>query len=261
MPSSDDLLAGGPPADDAPEDLPRFIGVPKGYTAQRPLPERFSGGLADTGNILRGGSGRTDAMVARTPLYREGAEYVPSTLAVEDRARLQLAMRQAGLFTKKERFTVGVWDDNTRNAYRRLLEYANGAGLTWQDALTEYAAAKAAGGGDLDEESQRAPLVVKISNPADIRRGFDATLPGIIGRKLRPEELERFTRAYQAVEEAEQRQVYSMSETGGTVVEGPSLAGFMADQAQAIDPAGKAEMDVLGTANNPFFDLLRVSGG
>lgn len=258
MPSSDDLLAGGPPADDAPEDLPRFIGVPKGYTAQRPLPERFSGGLADTGNILRGGSGRTDAMVARTPLYREGAEYVPSTLAVEDRARLQLAMRQAGLFTKKERFTVGVWDDNTRNAYRRLLEYANGAGLTWQDALAEYAAAKAAGGAE--EEEVRAPLVVKISNPADIRRAFDAALPSVIGRKLRPDEIERFTRAYQAQEAAEQRQIYAMDETGGTVVEGPSLQSFIADQAASIDPAGKAEMDTIG-AQEAFFSLLDMSGG
>ncbi len=260
MAQSDELIAGGPPAADAPAgEGPAPIGVPRGFTARRALDPRFAGNLRDTGNILGGGSARTGAEMVVPARYFKGDEYAPSTRSVEERAQLQLAMRQAGLFTKKERFTVGVWDDNTRNAYSRLLEYANGAGLSWQEALAEYAAAKAAGGAE-EEGPVRAPLVVKISNPADIRRAFDAALPGVIGRKLRPDEIERFTRAYQAQEAAEQRQVYAMDETGGTVVEGPSLQSFIAERASEIDPAGKAEMDTLG-AQEAFFGLLDASGG
>ena len=248
MPSSDDLLAGGPPIGDY-EEEGAYLGVPKGYQfPQRggpQLPARIAGL-------------RTPQRAPFEP-YVKGDEFTPSTLAAEDRARIQLALREAGLYTKSERFQLGVWDSNTRNAYKRLLEYANGAGLKWQEALREYATAKEQMGDTVGEEG-RAPLAVRVSNPADIRKAADAAARGAIGRRLRPEELNKLVAAYQQLETQEQTQAYNLAETGGTMTAPPDPGVFFENQAQAFDPQGADEMENVGIAND-FFDLLDVSGG
>jgi hypothetical protein len=245
LPSSDDLLSGGPPVDDEETDTP-YLGVPKGYAfPDRRPPWAPSFGLGP------------DKPKPFEP-YVKGDEFGPSSLATEDRARLQLALRDAGLYTKNERFQLGVWDQNTRTAYKRLLEYANGAGLDWQAALQDYAAAKEQMGDTAGEG--RAPLTVKVSNPADIRKAADAAAQGALGRRLRPDEIDKLVTAYQTLEKDEQTKAYGLAETGGTMTAAPDPGVFLENKAREVDPVGAREYDELGVGNE-FFDLLEGSGG
>lgn len=245
MPSSDDLLSGGPPVGDEYEEG-SYLGVPKDYQfPDRRPPQPHTFGLLKPPKPFEP--------------YMKGDEFTPSSLASEDRARIQLALREAGLYTKNERFQLGVWDQNTRNAYKRLLEYANGAGLEWQAALREYASAKELMGDTTGADSGRAPLSVRVSNPADIRKAADAAARGAIGRRLRPDELSKIVSAFQSLETGEQTQAYNLAETGGTMTAAPDPGVFLEEQARALDPAGYDEMQNIGVSND-FFDLLDGSG-
>lgn len=257
MPSSDDLLAGGPPvAAEAEADTP-FLGVPKSYVAQRSVTQQRSANVFGANVRL---PGTVQGTVAVAPRYYKGDEYAPSTFAAEDRARLQLAMRQAGLYTKNERSQLGVWDENTRGAYKRLLEYANGAGLDWQRALNEFGSAKAkmgdttggsGGGGD------RAPLAVRVSNPADLRKAFDTGALAALGHRLDAAELDRWVAAYQQAERNEQTQAYNAADAGGTVIAAPDLDTFVEDRAKAVDPQGAFRQRAIGV----FGELGQILGG
>lgn len=241
---SDDEQFAAPPAPVAAADGPAPIGVPKGYTATRVAPKKFFGALV------------APVQQRVAPQYFDGMEYQPSNWTVEEQAYLQMAMKSAGLYTAKEKFRLGTWDSNTRNAYRKLLEFANGTGASWQEALQEYGKARV-GQEELDalEEEGRAPLSVKVSNPLDIRRVADAAARGAIGRKLRADELDRLVGAYQQLEAQEQTTAYGVSETGGTMTAAPDPQSFFTAEAEQIDPQGAAQMDALETGNE-FFQLL-----
>lgn len=242
----DDLYNQGPEVDDADADVRTPLGVPKGYTVTR-----------EQMDSLPHGDVRVEKkFTIGTPGFRgyfKGDEFAPSSFSTEDRARLQMAMRAAGLFGPKQRFTLGVWDETTRATYRKLLEYANGAGLEWQDALRDYAQAKEAGlAGD---EETRAPLVLRQSNPADLAKVFDNAGQATIGRRFRPDEIQRLVAAYHAEQAREQQSAYNLDPTGGTVTEAMNPSVFAEQQARQVDPVGAQEMDTLGAANE-FFQLL-----
>ncbi len=244
----DDLSANGPPLDDTEEDETPFLGVPKSYVATRNVAQD---------NADQFGPGTLQVPTQVPPTFFKGAEFGPSGMGQEEKAELQLALRAAGLYTKNEKFQLGAWDTNTRNAFKRLLEYANGAGHTdAMVALNEYASAKERfGDTDGEEGETRAPLTIRVSNPLDIRRAADASSRAAIGRRLRPDEIDKLVKSYQALEADEQRGAYNQAETGGTMTAAPDAAAFLTDQAERLDPAGKTEMDTLGV-NNAFFDLL-----
>ena len=245
--SADDLINGGPPTGDYDQEDTPYLGVPKGYQfpERRPrMPATFGLGPERMGPAFEP--------------YRKGDEFGPSTLAVEDRAKLQLALREAGLYTKSERFQLGVWDANTRTAYKRLLEYANGAGLPWQQALNEYSAVKAQMGDTAG--TARAPLVTKVTSAADLRKVFDNTARSTIGRRLDASEIDRLIAAYQAEERREQTAAYNLDETGGAMTAAPDPTVFAAEQAQALDPAGKQELDLL-SINDTLMGALKGIGG
>lgn len=254
MPSSDDLLNGGPPIDDSSADDTPFLGVPKSYVAQRPGPVRPNSARVFGANVRL--PGQTQTMVNVPPRYYKGDEFSPSSLAAEDRARLQLAMRQSGLYTKNERFQLGVWDATTRGAYKRLLEYANGAGLDWQAALREFGAAQAENG-DTTGGSNRAPLSVKVSNPQDLRRAFDAGALAALGHSLDPGEIDKWVAAYQQAERTEQTQEYNAAESGGTVTAAPTMESFVEDRAKVADPEGAFRQNAIGV----FGELGQILGG
>ena len=246
MPSSDDLLAGGPPADDSYSDTP-YLGVPQGY--QFPNRQR-------TMRMPLGWGGERKIGRGFEP-YVKGDEFTPSQLAAEDRARIQYAMREAGVFTKNERFQLGVWDATTRGAYKRLLEYSNGAGVEWRTALNEFAAAKQQMGDTVGDGRERAPLAVRVSNPMELRKAIDVGIRTETGRRADAATLDRIVAAYQAEERRSQTEAYNAAETGGTVTDAPDLETFVENQAETVNPQGAFRQQAIGV----FAELGQILGG
>ena len=262
MPSYEELMSGPPPASASTSSGPRPIGVPeyvRDPASNQPVPFAASRYVPNPDQYGPGVPLRID----QPPTFYDGDEYQPATWSVEDKARLQLAMRNAGLIGPRQSMSLGTWDDTTVASYRKLLEYANSAGHTSPiDALRDYASNKerlAAMGLDIDGTELREPLVIKRTNPADLRRAADAVAPTVLGRKLRPEQLDRLVAAYQQIEEQEQRALYDTDATGGAVTQAPSFETFAADQARRMDPQGAAEMDWVSQSNE-FFQLLTDNG-
>lgn len=226
---------------------PKPIGVPEGYTVDRTTTTTFE----------RGGPRLGAVTTTTAPRYFDGDEWQPASLAAEDRARLQRAMVDAGVISKGTKFRLGIWDDASRGAYADLLAFANGAGMDAKAALAEYARMRQY---DEDEVASRQPLTVRLSNPEDLRGTFETVARRRIGRKLRPDESERFVKAYQAEEAAVQRQDYAMDETGGTLTDAPDPQEFLAARLakEYGVEMGAAE---IGNQLGEFGELLAEVGG
>lgn len=245
---SDAKIDAGPPVGAAAAGGPKPIGVPAGFTAQRPQNRTarvFGVGVRVPGQEL----------AAVAPRYFDGNEWDPATIPPEDRAQLQLALREAGLFSKGQKFTLGVWDDSTRGAYKRLLAYANGTGQTWNEALQEYGRTGGAGGGMIDADtgaaagpgSDRAPLVKRTTNPSELAATFEVIYRDRTGKKPSPGELSRMVGAYLAGESAQQEALYNAAATGGSVSDVIDPKLFAQKQAEAADQAGAFRQDAIDT--------------
>jgi hypothetical protein len=251
VPSADEQINAGPPPDDAEETDSAYLGVPKGYQfpdRRTPLPPSM--GLAPR------------MWGPQFQPYEKGDEFKPSAFAREDQARLQLALREAGLYTKNERFQLGTWDQNTRNAYKRLLEFSNGAGLKWEDALRQYSAARqqfgdTGDGGPGSGADGRAPLAVRVSNPAELAETFESTYRTRTGRRPSSDVLQRMVNSYLAQESGQQTAAYNVAETGGSVTDVVDPKLFAQQQAESEDPTGSFRQDAIGV----FGELGEILGG
>jgi hypothetical protein len=189
------------------------------------------------------------------PRYFEGNEWDPATLAAEERAQLQLAMREAGLFSKGQKFVLGVWDDSTRTAYKKLLAYANGTGQKWNDALKEYGATGGAAGGMIDADTGmsagggggRSALVKRTTNPSDLAASFEVIYRDRTGHAPTPAELSRMVNAYMAQETGQQQSAYDAGVSGGTVADVVDPKLFAKQQAEASDAEGAFRQDAIDT--------------
>lgn len=246
-PTADELAEGGPPPPPAAANAPKPIGVPEGYTVPR------RGLVVDTYNAL------SPSATTISPRYFVGDEWAPASLSAEDRARLQRAMVDAGVIPKGAKFRLGMWDETTRGAYVDLLSFANGAGLDVKAALGEYARMRDVYG-DPDEMAERQPLVTRLTNPDDLRSTFEVVARRKIGRKLRPEEAERFVKAYQTEEAGVQQQDYDLDETGGTVTEAPDPQAFLAERL-AKEYGVEVGATAIAEQGADFLDLLDEVGG
>lgn len=242
-------IAAAPPPPPGATTGPKPIGVPEGYVVDRP----------EFVPLLPGQMGPpTLASAATPPRYFDGDEWGPASLSAEDRARLQRAMVDAGVITKGTKFRLGIWDDASRGAYADLLAFANGAGLDARSALAEYA--RMAELYDDEERAGRAPLVVRQSNPDDLRATFETVARRRMGRKLRPDEAERFVKAYQAEEATVQTQAYGAAETGGVVTDAPDPQAFLAAKL-AREYGVEVGATAIAEQGNEFFQLLDEVGG
>lgn len=255
-----DKANAGPPTAGPKADLPKPIGVPEGYQALQPpvgTPEQ------------RGASpGGARPVVDRpeygpqlvAPRYYEGAELAPASASGEDIAEIQLALVEAGVLTGKYRF--GVWDEQTKNAYKNVLELANQQGIDDISAMRLLANAPQAGG---PAAAPRAPLQVQLSNPDDLRLLFEDAFRQAYGRKMRPEELGSFVSDYQARERAVQEQAYAMDDPnnpqGGTIVEPPSASSAAQVAAEGVNPAERGAYDMLGTYERALNFMTRSGVG
>lgn len=123
------------PPDDGDEDEnnePRPIGVGKDYKAKVTRRARSFG----DGDMVK--QPTVSEMV--DPKYWSGAEWTEArSLRQEERASLQLLMKQMGLVGKNTKLVLGSWDQASASGFREILAWANVSGSDWRDALAEMA--------------------------------------------------------------------------------------------------------------------------
>jgi len=233
------------------------LGVPEDYIVNRPL---------DPSNIVDAVRGDVAPVTgapltfAQPPRYFTGDDLLPATLSPEKIALLQRDLVNAGLIGPKTKFRLGVWDDASRSAFRNLLEYANASGLDQKQALQRYGQAEQMGGAGSDGAgSTRQPLVTKVTNPDDLRAVADTVARAKLGRKLAPDEVDRFVKAFQG-REAGAQAAYNADPTGGTVTDAPNPQAFLA-QRIAKDYGVEAGAHDLAEQGNQFLDILHQVGG
>lgn len=274
MPSLAEVIAAGPQSGGE-EFVSRYLGVPEGYVATRQTedPER-------------------PAMIA--PRYAEGEQYQPGGLSVEDRARLQQQLDRSGMFRKGEKYRLGVWDDATTDAYGRLLQFANQQGYDAPEALKvigtltpeEYdslygkGAYSASSSGKVNSlagpgvgpgaaADVRPGVITQGMSGEDLRFLADRTARKQLGRKLAPDELERFSGAYQSMlAQANQRQAAAgvAAEGGANVTySGPTdPEAFATGQLEKLDPVAagaRKQLDAFKAISGMLGGIGGGSGG
>lgn len=244
-----DAIAGlfGTPPDEAVEpDQSPFLGVPADYSVTRD--EQVSYGMFAKRPWIPDSFTRQRSV---TPLYRKGDEVAPASYGPERIAMLQQLLVNAGLIEKGKKYRIGVWDTTSKKAYQSVLEYANAAGVGWQEALELMR-----GEGDVVEGPERQPLTVQLSNPDDLKKIAKGVGVKVLGRRLNDDELAKFVAAYQAEERRAQQEAYDLAPTGGTVT-APADPSVMAEQqARKDNPVEAGVMDTINVGNE-FFQLLR----
>lgn len=155
-----EVIAEGPKRA-ADEDEAKPLGVPKDYTTR------------DTNSF-----GFTETI---RPAFMEGDDYKPARLTPENIARLQRQLVGAGVLTSK--FRIGVWDDVSRKAYRKVLQFAN------QNGINDDARALERLGMTQVYDPDDAPLP---PNPLDLRAASRSAGTAGLGRALTDTERSSF---------------------------------------------------------------------
>lgn len=182
----------------------KYIGVPDAYAATgNVVPTKtFSDRTSRSGTVYLPG--------ATTPQYVTGSEYRMRTLSPERIAALQGELAKAGLITPKQTFRVGVWDEVSAGAYRKVLAYANQGGIDENTALSELSFHGSTGIGGLVHGDGSAVG----AGSSSLKQGHISTLtPAVtleeqvqqsartrLGRKLRKDEIAKFVNVYQGIE-------------------------------------------------------------
>ena len=241
--SLEQLLSQGPVVSQQQQRTP--IGVPADYVVERPGEEIRVEGIGY----------RTGQPTIIPPSFFDGDEYIPAQQSAEDRARLQMLMYRLGILSKD--FQLGVWDAPTRLAYRGVLEFANGAGITDVGlALRQYGESIDVSKMRNGEQPKRAPLVIRKTSPDELRRVFEAAASQALGERAPAEEIERMVRAYQGQEAAFQRQAWDATYEGGTLTEPPSAETFAMDQFEETRPIETGAFEVADRVAQDFTSLL-----
>lgn len=130
------------------------------------------------------------------PRYFAGAQNTEvAGLSAEDRANLQITLKQLGLIGRSTPVTLGVWDSTSANAFKQVLAWANTTGTTWQQALADMQQSGAA------FDANSAPAQVKeASNALDIKALGNQTALNYTGRGLTADQLTSFTSDFQSAE-------------------------------------------------------------
>lgn len=244
------------------------IGVPDDYLAVGPQTSRTT--------FERGGPslGSVTSIVATPPRYFSGDEFGPAGVSGEDVAVLQQNLADLGFL---KTYRMGVWDDASSDAYRRVLEYANRRGVDDRTAMMELARAP-----EVDTEAaakeadQRAAIMartnlINISNPTDLGSAFTAGFEAALGRRRKPsaDELAQMIADYHQKEIGRQRQQFHLQQqqdlgegTGGEV-QMPDVAGpeAFAEEYARKAHEGEAKGHDLWTAFTHTLDVIGRPGG
>lgn len=243
--AADKYLAGGPPAIQGTQKQRAPIGAPEQYFTERGLP---------------------------APSFKDGDEMLPLSWEPDKRRTLQAQMQALGLYGDEE-YRRGGWDKKSQAAFKEVLEYANGRGLsTWEDAVAGLAQ-------DLDtygirpKESERRALTISVTNPEAVRETVRQTALRLTGRRLDPADEERMIAGFRAQETAYQQAAFQAQggETGeaggGMVTEPMSLETYAQSAVQGADPMGVARrrrlqaFDILTKAVESPISAPRIGPG
>lgn len=231
---SDALVSGGIPLGE--EDTPKPIGVPEDYE----VPERRPPS-AIWGNRL--------AVPAQKPRYFTGDEWTPASMSPEDRARLQRLMEAAGVFAPGTRFRLGVWDDASRTAYSDLLAFANGAGLSVEQAMQQWSQS-------VESKTVVAGERTLPASTMDVRAMAQEVAQRRWKRKMTPTELEDFEASFRLFESRDQENPYEDPNAFGGQQAMPDPSVWAAQQVETMNPEEAVAGEGLDMAGN-FIDMLR----
>jgi hypothetical protein len=228
--SVSDLLNVGPPPAGAAGNQNRYIGVPDDYqhVSARDIPSSPLGrqrALERANWGAPSGTAAYETGVATPPRYQSGDEFTPAGWTAERIAQLQADLAASGLLSAKTQFRVGVWDDTSIGAYRKLLGFANVNGVDQQRAMQMLAAAPTSGGAGAAQNE--------------------------IGHKLDDGEVNRWIRLYTGMQRSAQQVAQTPSTTDVTVTS-PDLAG---QEQQFIHQQYGTEQAAYGMTH--YMDVLR----
>ncbi len=276
MPDEDPTLSDVPPSSSAASDVtvryPSPIGVPQ-YTIdpatgqvamdQQGNPVPWFGskpGGPTIPNVFAGtgGSMSTDYFAAQ---YNDGDEWaVVGSMPVEMRADVQQAMLDRGLFgAKKPNVALGSWDNESASAFKQVLAYANATGMDWQEALRDMPVVSADGlNPDGSQQVERGHYQIKLSNPADLAQVFKRAAADLIGGGDVPqEEIDKYVRAYQGLEKADQEAQIAAQEKAkrDVAVQEPIdqnvMGASLPDSAPVVSGAGDPVVTTTTNAPDP----------
>lgn len=229
------------------------VGVDKDYVAPRATaqPDYGDEGLERE----RAAFARESGQYQQGPRFFEGDLDKPRGWSPGAVAGLQSDLVAAGLLSEKG-FALGEYDDRTRNAYKKVLSYANQLGVDADTAFGRLLKAGFGGRGPGGGGASRAPFHAELPNPDDVKAVVDATVPNIIGRTLTDDEKAAVIAAYNAVATGAQQNAYNTAASGGTTTEAPAIDTFVASKAKELHPE---EADLFGKFNL-VGDVTRLLG-
>lgn len=214
-------------------DAPKPLGVPEDYTAPFVRTGRYSPVGGETAARMNRSPG---TIGAQGPRYFEGAEWGPAGTGPAAIGALQEHMAASGLLTGDWRY--GIWDENTRKAYKSVLEEANAMGLTAQAVIqlrgqsASFGGSGEDGGGsggsgggggtwqydengnpvfvpDPEDVYTPPPLELKLTNIDDLRSVFRRSVIDTLGVGWSQAQVDAAANAYRAEEERVQREAYN----------------------------------------------------
>lgn len=204
---------------------------------------RYRSNGTDTGNF-NAGQMQTGDRYGIAPGFFEGDEYgLMAGKSFEDVSRMQQALVQAKLM--KGNWQNGVWDDNSADSFKDVLQYANRRGFTVQAAIDELANNQ----GLRDKNGNpvksglpsRAPFVAQLTNPDDLHKVFKQALYNTTGGNFgTDEDAQKYVQAYQDAEMKAQRANYDKATSGGEITKPPAADVAAEDQIKATDAGGVA---------------------
>lgn len=241
---------------------PSPIGVSKDFQAQVPLNYSQETLNRDFGVIPPAYS--TQAVA---PRYFDGAQYAPAaSLSTDELIDLQNSMDAAGLYDKNADIVPGVWTDADTSAYTRALA---GANQTGSDDKTYIKRLIQSGAGAKQKASAaRAPLVVHLTNPDDLKTLLQHGARDLYGGDLPEEDVQAFVDAYHARETSARTQAYNLGDpsatgtldggAGGSVVD-PASPSNAAEQFIRTQHPNQVAATQFGNAMGGILDTLRQS--
>jgi hypothetical protein len=222
--------------------------LPLGITKYQPLPQ------------ARPPLSQRDLPRFRAPTF---APYYSRDLLAPQRwtspARLlwQNQMIAAGLLDPDD-MTPGVWDAATQKAYKKVLEYANAAQITKDEAMAELAANPSEATLErLAEEAAGPPVepggLIRLSDPTDLKESFRDTYQSRVGRYPDERALSAFVETYHNLErQGGQREIAAQEQatTTGQDVEYTLTPGM-------TDAAKQMIRERYGAEENAYQTIVR----
>lgn len=236
-------------------ELPNPIGVPPDYVVERDKSYSHTSPSPDGGRSTR--RTRTEKRTY-TPRYFEGYDWRPASLPPDRIVQLQRALIDAGLIDGNAKIHLGVWDETSRDGYRKLLAFANASGLDEHAALNQWKMTRDQFG---DPAQSLPPLQVKLSNPDDLKLVFRKAVMDSLGEGWDETKLDAMVASYQEQERQAQTEAYNLQVANGgegaagTVTTPPSPDTFALSQVESEDPTGAQAYKGLHFQNE-FFQML-----